>query len=188
MANEQVGLLMFQQHQLKMINLPALGSILLPNVGGWASTLTMAGQVRNQDGTAWYQTIKKPSWNPPNWAFGPAWTALYSGMGYASYMVYKDCGGITDKAVIPLALYGSQLIFNWTWTPVFFRMHLIGLAFLHMLILDAAAAVCAVSFYEINPKTAYFMLPYLGWLSFATCLNYTIWQLNKDKKSDKDKE
>lgn len=80
-----------------MINLSALGSILLPNVGGWASTLTMAGQVRNRDGTAWYQTIKKPSWNPPNWAFGPAWTALYSGMGYASYMVYKDCGGITGK-------------------------------------------------------------------------------------------
>ncbi|XP_063389577.1 translocator protein-like [Cydia fagiglandana] len=168
-----------------MPNWSALGAMLFPNLGGWAGALTMAGQTKQPDGKAWYQTLKKPSWTPPNWVFGPAWTALYTGMGYASYMVYRDCGGMTDKAILPIALYGGQLIFNWTWTPVFFKMHLVGLAFFHITALDVAAAACALSFYEVNPTTAWFMLPYLAWLGFATCLNYSIWQLNKKDNEKK---
>ncbi|KAI5641055.1 tspO/MBR family domain-containing protein [Phthorimaea operculella] len=162
-----------------------VSAILLPNVGGWASTLTMIGQVKNPNGTAWYQTIKKPSWNPPNWVFGPAWTIIYSSMGYASYMVFKDCDGFTEKAVVPLALYGGQLVLNWFWTPVFFGLHKIGLALGHILALDAAATACTISFATINKITLYFMIPYLCWLSFATSLNYSIWQLNKDGNEEK---
>lgn len=80
-----------------MLNWPAISGMLLPNLGGWAGALTMSGEVKDKDGKAWYQKIKKPSWNPPNWVFGPAWTTLYTGMGYASYMVYRDCGGFTGK-------------------------------------------------------------------------------------------
>lgn len=72
-------------------------SILLPNAGGWMSTLTMIGQVKKPDGNAWYQVIKKPTWTPPDWVFGPVWTALFTGMGYASYLVFEDCGGFTGK-------------------------------------------------------------------------------------------
>ncbi|KAM3957263.1 translocator protein-like [Aphomia sociella] len=158
----------------------ALAAMVLPNVGGWGGALTMVGHVKRADGKAWYQTIKRPIWNPPNWAFGPAWTTLYTGMGYASYMVYRDCGGITGSSIVPLALYGGQLVLNWTWTPIFFRYHEIGLAFSHILALDAAAVACTLSFYTVNKKTIYFMAPYLCWLSFASCLNYTIWKMNKD--------
>ncbi|CAK1594753.1 unnamed protein product [Parnassius mnemosyne] len=157
-----------------------IGSLLLPNVGGWAGALTMRGQVKNPNNTAWYQSIKKPSWTPPNWIFAPAWTALYTGMGYASYMVYEDCGGLTEKAVLPLALYGGQLILNWTWTPMFFGIHKVGWALFNILALDAAAVACAVSFFKVNTNTAYLMTPYLCWLAFATCLNHSIWELNKD--------
>ncbi|XP_026316617.1 translocator protein isoform X2 [Hyposmocoma kahamanoa] len=160
-----------------------VGAILLPNAGGWASTLTMMGQVKQPDNKAWYQTIKKPSWNPPNWVFGPAWTVLYTGMGYASYMIYKDC----DESVLPLALYGGQLVLNWTWTPVFFRFHRIGLALLHIGAIDVAATVCAISFASVNSHAAYLMVPYLAWLGFATCLNYKIWTLNKDENGDEGK-
>ncbi|XP_072933547.1 translocator protein-like [Epargyreus clarus] len=167
-----------------MPNWNLIGAMVLPNVGGWGGALTMAGQVKKADGKAWYETIKRPSWNPPNWVFGPAWTALYTGMGYASYMVYEECGGFTEKSVLPLALYGGQLVINWTWTPVFFKMHKIGLALIHMLALDVAATACAISFYKVNPDTVYFMTPYLCWLAFATCLNHAIWDLNKDDKTD----
>ncbi|XP_047539737.1 translocator protein-like [Vanessa atalanta] len=168
-----------------MINWNAIGAMILPNIGGWAGAITMTGEVRSANGTAWYESINKPSWNPPNWVFGPAWTALYTGMGYASYMVYEDCGGFTDDALIPLALYGGHLLINWTWTPVFFKFHQIGLALIHMFVLDAAATACTLSFFRINKKTLFFMAPYLCWLTFATCLNYSIWQLNKDDSRNK---
>lgn len=85
-----------------MVNWGMIGAMVLPNIGGWAGALTMTGEVKSPDGTAWYETIKKPSWNPPNWVFGPAWTALYTGMGYASYKVYEECGGFTSISSILL--------------------------------------------------------------------------------------
>ncbi|XP_014365187.2 translocator protein [Papilio machaon] len=164
-----------------MPNWNLIGSLIFPNVGGWVgAATTMAGQVSNGKGNTWYETIRKPTWTPPNWIFGPAWTALYTGMGYASYMVYEDCGDFNEKAVLPLALYGGQLVLNWMWTPIFFGMHKIGWALIHILTLDIAAAMCAVSFFKVNSNTAYFMTPYLCWLAFATCLNHSIWELNKD--------
>lgn len=80
-----------------MVNWGLIGAILAPNMGGWVSTLTMRGQVKKPDGTAWYQLLKKPSWTPPPWLFGPAWTILYSGMGYASFVVYRESGGFTGN-------------------------------------------------------------------------------------------
>ncbi|XP_063834770.1 translocator protein-like [Ostrinia nubilalis] len=171
-----------------MVNWTMVAGMIIPNVGGWLGTLTMIGQVKSPDGKAWYQLIHKPSWNPPNWVFGPAWTTLYTGMGFASYLVFQNCGGFTERAMIPLSLYGGQLILNWLWTPVFFGLHQIQLAFFHMLALDAAAAVCTASFMQVNRTAGYLMLPYLAWLGFATCLNYSIWQLNKDGVTDEVKD
>ncbi|CAB3232516.1 unnamed protein product [Arctia plantaginis] len=99
-------------------------------------------------------------------------------MGYASYRVYRRCGGFTNEAVYPLALYGSQLVLNWAWAPIFYLCHNIGLSVWHLVAIDIAAVACTTSFYQTTPIAGHLMLPYLGWLAFATCLNYTIWKLN----------
>lgn len=69
-----------------------VGATLLPNVGG------IVGGVFSRDSIkTWYVNLKKPEWTPPNYVFGPAWTVLYSGIGYASYLVYRDGGGFNGK-------------------------------------------------------------------------------------------
>lgn len=65
-----------------------------------------------------FKRIKKPSWQPPDWLFGPVWTVLYSMMGYASWLVYQKGGD-----AVPLTLYGIQLFMNLIWTPLFFKQH-----------------------------------------------------------------
>uniref|UniRef100_A0A2H1VHB8 SFRICE_000395 n=1 Tax=Spodoptera frugiperda TaxID=7108 RepID=A0A2H1VHB8_SPOFR len=162
-----------------MANWPALGSMVLPNVGGWVNGLYFAGQIRKDDGQkAWYDGLKKPSWNPPKWVFGPVWTVLYSSMGYASYIIYEECGGFQDEAVLPLTLYGGQLLLNWAWTPIFFGMKDFKLAFIEISVLSGAALATTLSFFPISHKAGYLMLPYLAWLGYASSLSYYIWKNN----------
>ncbi|CAB3232515.1 unnamed protein product [Arctia plantaginis] len=133
-----------------MANWAAIGSIVLPNVGGWANGMYFAGQIRKGEDKSWYDNLNKPSWNPPKYVFGPAWTVLYSSMGYASYLVYEECGGFTDEAVLPLALYGGQLLLNWAWTPIFFGLKDFKLALIEISVLTGAATATAISFASLT--------------------------------------
>ncbi|XP_013141927.1 PREDICTED: translocator protein-like isoform X1 [Papilio polytes] len=163
---------------INMANWPALGSIILPNVGGWVNGLYFAGQIRSEEGKSWYDNLKKAPWNPPKWVFGPAWTVLYSSMGYASYLVWEECGGFNESSVVPLSLYGGQLALNWAWTPIFFGMKDYKLAFIEIVVLGAAATATTISFVHYNKTAAALMLPYLGWLAYASSLSYYVWKNN----------
>ncbi|KAJ8938622.1 hypothetical protein NQ318_012453 [Aromia moschata] len=101
---------------MPQINWPAIGFTVLPNIGGLVGTIV----VRNSINT-WYETLKRPYWRTPNAAIAPVWATLYSSIGYASYLVFRDGGGFDGPARIPLIVYGSNLVFNWAWTPLFLR-------------------------------------------------------------------
>lgn len=96
-------------------------AVIIPNIGGWIGSRVV---FKNLD---WYAKLKKPLFNPPNWLFGPAWTLIYSSMGFASYLVYEDLSatgnGFDRTAILALVLFVVQLIYNWMWTPIFFGYH-----------------------------------------------------------------
>ncbi|XP_039760752.1 translocator protein isoform X2 [Pararge aegeria] len=168
-----------------MANWAAIGSIVLPNTGGWLNGIYFAGQIRKDNEKTWYDDLKKPSWTPPKWVFGPAWTVLYCGMGYASYLVYEECGGFTDEAVLPLSLYGGQLLLNWAWTPLFFGLKDFKLAFIEIAVLGGAAVATTASFMQVNKTAGSLLLPYLAWLAYASSISYYVWRNNpkiEDKK------
>jgi len=154
----------------------SVGLTLLPHLGG-----IVGGLLTRQNVKVWYEKLERPSWRPPNWAFGPVWTSLYTMMGYASYLIYRDgLGTSRDRA---LMLYGSQLVLNWLWTPIFFHYHQLGLAFAEILALLANIGLCIGAFYPINRTASYLMVPYFAWVSLASALTYSIWQRNKNKRS-----
>ena len=126
--------------------------------------------------SGWYEALNKPSWSPPAWVFGPAWTVLYLMMAVAAWLVWSSGGWAAQKR--PLGLYLVQLALNALWTPLFFGLHLPGLAMVEMVLLWVAVAVTVVSFWRVRRAAGLLLVPYLLWLTFAAALNYTIWSLN----------
>ncbi|KAM3877582.1 translocator protein [Diretmus argenteus] len=159
--------------------LPMLGLTALPHLGGLYGAYITRKEVKN-----WYQTLQKPSWCPPNAAFGIAWTCLYTGMGYGSYLVWKALGGFNEDALLPMGLYGLQLALNWAWTPIFFGAHKLKLALIEIMILNGAVGATMLSWYPISRTATMLLAPYLSWLCLATALNYCIWRDNSETKEE----
>ena len=125
----------------------------------------------------WYQLIRKPTWNPPNWLFGPVWTLLYFLMGIALYLVWKSesLKSLKQKAILAFAI---QLIFNFFWSIIFFKYHQMGWAFVEIVVLCFCIVINLFYFSKIHMAAAWLLVPYLVWVSFAAVLNYKIWQMN----------
>lgn len=92
-------------------------ALVLPNFGGCFGALLVEKNLET-----WYDKLKFPSICPANWVFGPVWIYLYTSMGYASYLVWRDGNGFSGAAQIPLCFYGLQLLINWTFCILFFEM------------------------------------------------------------------
>lgn len=122
---------------------------------------------------AWYAALQKPTWNPPAWLFGPAWTLLYTLMAVAAWLVWKRVGH--GK---PLTLYFVQLVLNAAWTPIFFGAHQPGWALIVIVVLWIAILTTLLSFRRVNTAAGWLLVPYLAWVSFASCLNFALWRMN----------
>ncbi|PAA94301.1 hypothetical protein BOX15_Mlig016537g3, partial [Macrostomum lignano] len=146
--------------------------VLLPHVGGIGGAIITRSQI-----PVWYSNLVRAPWNPPKWVFGPVWTSLYTGMGYASWLVYKEAG----LKSTPMYLYGAQLALNWAWTPMFFGAHKVGLACLDLLATLGLVVACAKEFSSVNQTAGRLMLPYIGWLCLAATLNIYIWLYNDSR-------
>lgn len=124
----------------------------------------------------WYRTLAKPDWTPPDWLFGPVWTALYILMGVAAWLVWKRDG--TRGASGPLTLFAVQLLLNVAWSWIFFRYHALGWASAEIVVLWLAIATTMLAFFRQSRLAGWLLAPYLAWVSFASLLNFAIWRLN----------
>jgi len=126
----------------------------------------------------WYQALKKPSFNPPDWLFGPAWTLLYLLMAVAAFLVWKQGFG-APGVKLALAVFLVQLVLNALWSILFFglRSPLTGLVDIVALWLAILATI--VLFFQVSTAAGILLLPYIGWVTFAALLNAAILRLNR---------
>jgi len=158
---------------MKLQWLKLILSIVLTSMAGFVGSLFTFDSVRT-----WYLMIQKPSFNPPSWIFGPVWTTLYVLMGISFYLVWIK-GFETKTAKVALMLFIAQLVLNALWSILFFGLHSPLWAFVEIVFLWAMIVMTIFFFYRISQPSAYLLVPYILWVSFAAILNFSIYWLNR---------
>lgn len=130
------------------------------------------------DDNPWYLALAKPEWQPPGWTFGAAWTTLYVLMGLALAIILHARGA--RGRGLAIGLFVVQFAVNLAWSPLFFGLHLVSFAVIHIAIILALALATTFAFGRIRPLAAWLMVPYLAWLCFAGLLAWEIDRLNPD--------
>lgn len=149
-----------------------VASIFLSAAAGGVGSIFTSSSIQS-----WYQYLNKPSFNPPNWLFGPVWSVLYTLMGIALFLVWQT--GFekprTKQAVIFFILH---LAVNAGWSWAFFGLHSPLLGICAITALWLMIVISMVMFYPIKKLAAWLLLPYLLWVSFAAVLNFYVYRLN----------
>ncbi|MCX2480002.1 tryptophan-rich sensory protein [Pedobacter sp. MC2016-15] len=153
--------------------IPFFIHILIPMIFG-----ALGGFITVRSVKTWYPGIAKPSFNPPNWLFGPVWSVLFLLMGIAAYLVWQKRAQIKHFPRTA-AIYFIQLILNLMWSFLFFYTHLIGAALIEIITLLAVIVINGMVFYKIDKTAGLLFIPYFLWVSFAAILNYNIYILNQ---------
>ena len=121
----------------------------------------------------WYSEIILPSFNPPSWVFAPIWTTLYIIMSIAIWKIWINS---FDPKI--LKLYFIHLLFNGSWSVIFFGFHQIGLALINLVIIIIFIILLMKSYFARDKVSFYLMIPYLLWSSYALILNSSIFLIN----------
>lgn len=121
----------------------------------------------------WYQGLAKPDLNPPDWVFPIVWTTLYIMIAIAGWRIWQNRNSGNGK--ILLSLFAVQTVMNWIWSYLFFDFHWLGISFGWIIGLVICVAALIYRSDRINKAL---LIPYLLWISFASYLNFMIWQLN----------
>jgi translocator protein len=126
----------------------------------------------------WYSQLVKPSWQPPAYLFGPVWVVLYFLMGISLWLVWKNKSGEIYKGNTYF-IFAVQLFLNFMWSIIFFKTESPFYALFDIIILLFTIGLTMKCFSAYSKLAAWLLVPYISWVSFATVLNYTIWNLNR---------
>jgi tryptophan-rich sensory protein len=151
----------------------ALAIVTCELVGASGAVFTASGL------ESWYGSLVKPALAPPNWVFGPVWTALFALMGVAVWLVWRDHAH-TPTATTRRALgwFGGQFVLNVAWSAAFFGTRSIIGGLVVIAALWVAIVATVLAFDPVDRRAAALLVPYLAWVSFAASLNYAFWALN----------
>jgi len=153
------------------INFKALIISILISLGvGGLSALITGGSMDM------YNMLVKPPLSPPGIVFPIVWTILYILMGISAYIIYKS-RDISKKEA--LKIYAIQLLINFIWPILFFKLEWLFPSFIWILILLGVIILMISKFYKIDKTAAYLQIPYLLWVIFATYLNFSFYILNR---------
>ena len=149
--------------------LAAIGFVVLVNVVG-----SVPGILSSPD-TAWFRSLEKPWFYPPDIAFPIAWTLLFTLIGIALWLVWRSNA---DGRRLALGLFVAQMAFNVAWTPAFFTLEAPLVALGIILVLWVLVTATIAAFRRVDRRAAALLVPYLAWVTFATVLNFELWRLN----------
>jgi tryptophan-rich sensory protein len=124
----------------------------------------------------WYHSLRKPSWQPPNWLFGPAWTVIAVFTTAAGVLAWKDSPA---GRPLMLTLFVINGLLNVGWTLLFFKLHRPDWAVIEVVLLWLSVLALTLALWPMSATAGWLMLPYLAWVFFAGLLNRTVVQLNK---------
>jgi tryptophan-rich sensory protein len=151
----------------------------LIGLAGWLLVNFIAagiGAAASIQAGSFYAQLARPGWAPPAALFGPVWTVLYVLMAIAAWLVWR-VGGFR-AARFALTLFCVQLGLNALWSWLFFAWHRGAASFVDIVLLWFLIVATMIAFWRIRPLAVVLLVPYLLWVTFATALNYTVWQLN----------
>jgi tryptophan-rich sensory protein len=124
----------------------------------------------------WYALLRKPAWTPPNWLFGPVWSALYLSMAVAAWLVWRRRREVDVR--VPLSFFLLQLALNVIWSGLFFALQRPQAAFFEIVVLWVMILITLVCFWRVSVYAGWLFIPYLAWVTFAAALNFSLWRLN----------
>ncbi len=154
-----------------MLSYPVIAAL------AWAIFLGLGGGLLTSIGP-WYRNLRKPSWQPPDWLFGPAWTIILGLAAWAGVIVWNITGSYDTRYMI-LAVYGANLVGHFLWSPLFFTLRRPDWALIEVVFLWLSVAAMFALNIRISQTAGLMILPYLLWVSFAAALNAKIVSLNR---------
>ena len=149
------------------IVLPVLWGIVVAGAGAWLTELS-----------PWYHGLKKPSWQPPDWLFGPAWTVILALASLSAWFAWRNAQDRGTKALV-IGLFCANGVLNVVWSPLFFMLRRPDWALLEVPVLWLSILAPIVLLAPVSTTASLLLTPYLLWVSFAAFLNLTIVRLNR---------
>lgn len=143
----------------------------------WAVSLGLGGGLLTKIGS-WYRNLKKPSWQPPDWLFGPAWTIILALAAWAFVLSWDSATASGEQGFL-IGLFLVNGLFHFLWSPLFFTLRRPDWALFEVPFLWLSVLALCVFLRDWSVLASWLIVPYLIWVSFAAILNATIVRLNK---------
>ncbi|HIJ64182.1 MAG TPA: tryptophan-rich sensory protein [Rhodospirillaceae bacterium] len=126
----------------------------------------------------WYRALRKPSWNPPEWVFGPVWTVILGLAAWAGVLAWTNASDADGCRTIAV-LFAINIVFHMGWSPLFFNLRRPDWALIEVPFLWLSVMALIIGLAPFSTLASWLLVPYLLWVTIATVLNLVIVRMNR---------